>query len=136
MYVTFVIDVLVIAEIPTFLVAGYETTRYCPSSFPANFDFTRKCSTATAWALFALTQAPDVQTKLREELLSLSTENPSMEELSALPYLDAVVRETLRVHSPVPFTVRVAMKDDVIPLHTSFVDKNGDAQRSIKYFSI
>jgi len=55
-----------------------------------------------------------------------------MEELSALPYLDAVVRETLRVHSPVPFTVRVAMKDDVIPLHTSFVDKNGDAQRSIK----
>lgn len=59
-----------------------------------------------------------------------------MEELSALPYLDAVVRETLRVHSPVPFTVRVAMKDDVIPLHTPFVDKNGDAQRSIKYFSI
>jgi cytochrome P450 len=104
-----------LAQIPTFLVAGYETT-----------------STATTWALFALTQAPDVQTKLREELLSVSTETPSMEELSALPYLDSVVRETLRVHPPIPFTVRVAMKDDVVPLHTPFVDKNGDVQHTIK----
>jgi len=38
----------VLAQVPTFLVAGHETT-----------------STATTWALFALTQAPEVQTKLR-----------------------------------------------------------------------
>jgi cytochrome P450 len=56
-----------------------------------------------------------------------------MEELSALPYLDAVVRETLRVHSPVPSTIRVAMEDDVIPLNTPFVDKNGKTQHGIRY---
>jgi cytochrome P450 len=105
----------VLAQVPTFLVAGHETT-----------------STATTWALFALTQFPDVQTKLRKELLNVPTENPSMDELSALPYLDAFVRETLRVHSPVPSTIRIAMKDDVIPLSTPFVDKNGETQFGIK----
>jgi len=108
-------DADVLAQVPTFLIAGHETT-----------------STATTWALFALTQAPDVQTKLREELLSLPTENPSMDELSSLPYLDAVVRETLRVHSPAQATSRVAMKDDVIPLGTHFVDKNGETHHGIK----
>jgi cytochrome P450 len=105
----------VLAQVPTFLIAGHETT-----------------STATTWALFALTQAPDVQTKLREELLSLPTENPTMDELSSLHYLDAVVREALRVHSPAQSITRVATKDDVIPLGTPFVDKNGETHHSIK----
>jgi hypothetical protein len=56
-----------------------------------------------------------------------------MDELSALSYLDTVVRETLRVYSPVPSTIRVAMEDDVIPLNTPFVDKNGQTQHGIKY---
>lgn len=56
-----------------------------------------------------------------------------MDDLSALPYLDAFVRETLRVHSPVPNAARVAMKDDVIPLDIPFVDKNGVTQHAIRY---
>ena len=39
-----------------------------------------------------------------------------MDELNALPYLDAVVRETLRIHSPVPISVRMATRDDTIPV--------------------
>ena len=89
-------------------------------------------STATTWALFALTQAPEVQTKLRKELLSVPTDTPSMDDLTALPYLDAVVRETLRVHSPVPSTIRMVVKDDVIPLNTPFVDTYGRTQYSIR----
>lgn len=98
----------VLAQVPTFLVAGHETT-----------------STATTWALYALTQAPEAQSKLREELLTVSTDNPTMDDLNALPYLDAVVRETLRVHAPVPSTMRIAMKDDILPLSTPFTDKYG-----------
>ena len=56
-----------------------------------------------------------------------------MDDLSALPYLDTVVRETLRVHSPVPSTIRVAMEDDVIPLNSPFVDNNGQIHHGIKY---
>ncbi|KAF8830625.1 hypothetical protein HHX47_DHR2000902 [Lentinula edodes] len=87
---------------------------------------------ATTWALFALVQHPDVQHKLREELLyTLSTENPSMDELNSLPYLDKVVRETLRVHAPVPGTMRVAAKDDVIPLGKPLIDRKGVARDSV-----
>jgi cytochrome P450 len=61
-------------------------------------------STATTWALFALTQNMAAQNRLREELLAVSTDNPTMDQLNELPYLDCVVRETLRVHAPVPST--------------------------------
>ncbi|KAI0643934.1 cytochrome P450 [Trametes meyenii] len=105
----------VLAQVPTFLIAGHETT-----------------SNATTWCLYALTQAPDVQTKLRAELLSVASNAPTMDELNALPYLDAVVRETLRLHAPVPTTVRVATRDDVIPVGEPFVDRNGKVQDSIR----
>lgn len=84
------------------------------------------------WALFALTQAPQCQAKLREELLNIATDTPSMEELNNLPYLDAVVREALRVHSPVPVTARIAKEDDIIPLDIPFVGVDGETQTNIK----
>ncbi|KAF9236873.1 cytochrome P450 [Melanogaster broomeanus] len=108
-------DVDVLAQVPTFLVVGNEST-----------------SAATTWALYAMTLAPEVQTKLREELLSADTDTPSMDDLMALPYLDAVVRETLRVDPPVPTTLRVAMKDDVLPLEKPFTDKNGIVHDGIR----
>ncbi|KAF9071151.1 cytochrome P450 [Rhodocollybia butyracea] len=85
-------DVDVIAQVPTFLIAGHDTT-----------------SASTTWALYALSNHKAVQDKLRDELLSVPTEQPTMEDLNALPYLDAVVRETLRVHSPAPESARVAL---------------------------
>ena len=103
------------AEVPTFLVAGHETT-----------------STATTWCLYALTQAPHVQKKLRDELLTVETDNPTMDELNALPYLDMVVHETLRLHAPVPTTMRMVTQDDVIPVGAPFTDRNGEVQDSIK----
>ncbi|KAI0701860.1 cytochrome P450 [Cytidiella melzeri] len=98
----------VLAQVPTFIVAGHETT-----------------STATMWTLFSLTQHPDVQRKLRNELLEVQTENPTMEELQALPYLEMVVKEVLRYHSPVPVTSRTAANDDLIPCSTPYTDKHG-----------
>ena len=55
-----------------------------------------------------------------------------MEQLNSLPYLDAVVRETLRVHSVAPSTVRVAIQDDSLPLATPFLDRNGQTRSEIK----
>lgn len=93
-------------------------------------------STGTTWALFALTQAPAVQRKLRDELLTVATDNPTMDELNALPYLDAVVRETMRVHAPVPSSFRVATKDDVLPLSRPVSDKKGVLHEYIRWVSV
>jgi cytochrome P450 len=55
-----------------------------------------------------------------------------MDELNALPYLDAVVRETLRVHSPVRNSMRVAVRDDTIPTGKVWKDKMGFDQLGIR----
>ena len=93
---------------------------------------TYRSSVATTWALFALTKCPDVQEKLRAELLNVPTDNPTMNQLNALPYLDAVVRETMRLHPPVPSTLRVANQDDVIPLEKPVTDEKGNIHEYIR----
>ncbi|KAL4242390.1 Cytochrome P450 superfamily protein [Abortiporus biennis] len=105
----------VLAQVPTFLVAGHETI-----------------TTGTMWCLFALTQNPRVQDKLRQELLAVPTQTPTMDELNALPYLDAFIRETMRYHPPVPSTIRIATQDDVIPVSTPYTDVHGEVQTTIR----
>ncbi|OSC99352.1 cytochrome P450 [Trametes coccinea BRFM310] len=105
----------VVGQVPTFLMAGHETT-----------------SIALSWALFALSKNPTVQRKLREELLAVPSNTPTMEELSALPYLDMVVRETLRLHAPVAMRMREAKRDDVIPVSEPFTDRHGKVQNEIR----
>ena len=73
-----------------------------------------------------------MQQKLRDELLGVPSETLDMDELNALPYLDAVVRETLRLHAAVTFVTRVAAKDDAIPLSAPFVDKKGAVHNEIR----
>lgn len=90
-------------------------------------------SVATAWALYSLTQNKEIQNKLRQELLTVSTDNPTMDDLNALPYLDAVVRETLRFHSPVPATMREARKDDILPLKDPYTDKDRNVHHDVRY---
>lgn len=102
------------SQIPTFLTAGHETV-----------------AAAVAWTLFALSQDLSIQNKLREELLSVKTETPSMDELNSLPYFECVVRETMRLHSPVSGTTRVSAKDDLIPLEKPYKDKNGILRHEI-----
>ena len=89
----------VMCQISTFVIAGHETT-----------------STSLSWTIHALTLHPHVQDKLREELMTVGTDEPSLEVLEALPYLDAVVRESMRWCSIVPSSIRTCMKDDVVPI--------------------
>lgn len=73
-----------------------------------------------------------MQEKLRDELWNVPTENPSMDELNDLPYLDAVMRETLRLYAPVVSSLRVSAKDDVIPLNTPYTDVHGQVHDTIR----
>ncbi|KAJ6453867.1 cytochrome P450 [Mycena vitilis] len=102
-------------KIPTFFVAGHETT-----------------STATALALHALSLHPPVQKRLRDELLTIGSDNPTMDDLNSLPYLENVLREVMRMYPPVAFTMRQAMEDDVLPLGKQYLDRNGNAYDYIR----
>ncbi|KAI9460714.1 cytochrome P450 [Russula earlei] len=108
-------DSEILSQIPTFLIAGHETT-----------------STAVAWTLLAVSCNPTIQAKLRDELRTCPTDSPTMEQLNALPYLESVVREALRLYAPVSSIDRVSMHDAEIPLQTPFVDKHGVLQSAIR----
>lgn len=92
-------------QLMTFLAAGHETT-----------------ASALTWATYLLCKHPDAQERLREEI---RTSLPSLEsdssisalDIDKLPYLNAVLNETMRVLPPVPITLREASHDTTIQGH-------------------
>ncbi|TVU13986.1 hypothetical protein EJB05_37427, partial [Eragrostis curvula] len=77
---------------------------------------TESTATALEWTMAELVKHPEVQRKLRHEIDSISSgeQRGVIEEadLSRMPYLKAVVLESLRRHPPVPFVVRHVEGDD------------------------
>ncbi|KAI1788591.1 cytochrome P450 [Ganoderma leucocontextum] len=95
-------DEEVLAQMGTFILAGVDTT-----------------SNALSRVLHLLCMNQEVQTRLRAELREAQEQygkDIQYDELCALPYLDAVCRETLRLYAPVNVNGREAKVDTVIPL--------------------
>ncbi|KAB5594652.1 Cytochrome P450 family protein [Ceratobasidium theobromae] len=90
-----------LGQLNTLIFAGHDTT-----------------SGALACTFQMLAEHPEVQEKLREELLECPSEDPDYGTLEAFPLLDAVIKETLRLHPPVSIVERVAVRDTVLPLRT------------------
>ncbi|OCB91808.1 cytochrome P450 oxidoreductase OrdA-like protein [Sanghuangporus baumii] len=85
----------IIYNLLTFLIAGHETT-----------------SGLLTFATYHLLKNPTCLQKLREELDEvLGTEEPTLEDLGKMPYLTAVLRETLRLTPSAPAR-GVAPKED------------------------
>ncbi|KAL1407956.1 hypothetical protein Q8F55_004753 [Vanrija albida] len=101
-------DAEVLAQITTFMLAGNETT-----------------STALTWCLYRLAQYQHFQDRLREEIRAVGQEQPSEAVVNALPFLDKIVHESLRLDSPVPGTIRMANKDMVVPFGTPVQGRDG-----------
>ncbi|CAG2168837.1 unnamed protein product [Oppiella nova] len=85
----------IIANIVLFLLAGYETT-----------------ASLLSFSAYNLALNPESQRKLRDEL----RECPQLdyESVAKLPFLEAVVCETLRIHNPVTRVDREAFEDYVL----------------------
>ena len=72
-------------QLRTLLVSGHETS-----------------ATTLAWALYHV----HADEKVRQKLLDELADNPTPEQLPKLPYLAAVIAETLRMHPTVSIVVR------------------------------
>lgn len=79
-------------ELVTALTAGHETT-----------------ATSLAWAFERILATPVVHARLRDEVRALGA-SPDPERLAALPYLDATVKEVLRLRPVIPAVGRVLQK--------------------------
>ncbi|XP_072015330.1 cytochrome P450 27C1-like [Amphiura filiformis] len=73
-------------------------------------------STTTLWCLHLLSKNPHVQEKLHEEVMRVLPEdvNPTRDQINNMPYLKAVIKETLRLFPITQGTARVLPKDLII----------------------
>ncbi|EKM58163.1 uncharacterized protein PHACADRAFT_252249 [Phanerochaete carnosa HHB-10118-sp] len=107
-------DSELMGQMSTLLFAGFETTTYAISRI-----------------LWVLASHPEAQARIRSEVKvakerylsqGFSTvaawhdASLSYDDLTALPYLDAVIRETLRVYPPSSVHFRMASQDTTLPL--------------------
>jgi len=79
--------------------------------FGASFETT--ASTLT-WTVFLLAQHPGIMRELMDELdRVLGGDAPTREQLPQLSFLDRVIKESMRILPPVPFTIRAADEDQI-----------------------
>ncbi|KAF0546601.1 cytochrome P450 [Gigaspora margarita] len=87
-------------QIMTFLAAGHHTT-----------------SQSLSWSLYFLSKHPEIQDRLREELVQAFPDpnfQTTFDEIEHLKYLDSVIKEILRFIPPVSLLSRISTKDEVV----------------------
>ncbi|KAJ7455752.1 cytochrome P450 [Mycena latifolia] len=96
-------------QIPVLLVAGQDTS-----------------AVALSWAFHWLSQNPEFQHNLREEILSAneSSQDGGL-DYDNMPLLNALLKETLRMFPPGALIERYASKDCILPLSSEIVTSTG-----------
>lgn len=110
-------------EVATLILAGHETT-----------------ANALSWTWMLLSQHPQVQTRLVEELQQvLGGRSPSVEDLPRLRYTDMVIKEAMRLYPPVAIFGREATQeyhlgDCQIPHGCRILISQWVMHRNLRYF--
>ncbi|MED6210076.1 hypothetical protein PIB30_060627 [Stylosanthes scabra] len=97
---------------------GIQFTKETIKAFIMDIFMTGTDTTATSieWALAALINNPHVMKKARQEIDSVTANNRLIQEsdIANLPYLQAIVKETLRLHPVIPLFNRYSTKTSII----------------------
>nr|APH81389.1 cytochrome P450 CYP3026B1 [Tigriopus kingsejongensis] len=105
-------ETLVVSNSLLILIAGYDTT-----------------AMTMTYCAYELARQPNLQDRLLSEIdealegLEEGQDFPDYQVIQELPYLDAVLQETLRLHAPIPLVSRVCANDYKIPGHDHVIPK-------------
>ncbi|KAG7448514.1 cytochrome P450 [Guyanagaster necrorhizus] len=111
-------DEEMLAAMQTIMGAGHETT-----------------ATTLTWTLYELAKSPDLQAKLRHEVKDMEKAiggaDFSAANFESMPYLQAVMKEALRMHPVSYYGLREAARDDVIPLSKPIMLRDGSVVKEV-----
>ncbi|KAF5365917.1 hypothetical protein D9758_006666 [Tetrapyrgos nigripes] len=106
-----------IAQMRTIALAGHETT-----------------SNTLSWMMLEMARHPDMQTRLRQEIRQAERTlqkqgrvDFNAQDFETMPYMTAVLKETLRFHPVAIHLYRRAVEDDVLPLSKPIMLTNEEA---------
>ncbi|TMW62726.1 hypothetical protein Poli38472_005344 [Pythium oligandrum] len=109
----------------------------------ANFMFAGRDTTtqAMSWFFLNLSKRPDVAQKIREEVAAMvpdlatgKTPVPTMEQVQELTFLDAAIKESLRLYPAVPVTPKL-VEEDIVLSDGTFLRKGWFAMLSAYGFA-
>jgi len=117
-------DEQVHAQTLTLLFAGHETT-----------------ANTLSWAFYLLSEHPEIREKLHAEVDTVLGERPPrLQDLKALPYTEAVLKETLRLYPAAWYAERAPLTDTELggyplPAHASVVISVYVTHRDARFFA-
>ncbi|KAF9021771.1 cytochrome P450 [Hymenopellis radicata] len=100
----------IVSQMATFILAGHDTTAH-----------------SLAWLLYELSRHPEDQDRIRQEILHARSRTTVLtsSDYDAMIWLNASIKETLRLHPFVHTLIRVAQQDDVLPLLKPIKTRDG-----------
>ncbi|KAJ8732430.1 hypothetical protein PYW07_015029 [Mythimna separata] len=104
---------------------GYGTVELREETLVLVVGGTDTSAVGTAFTMIMLAMYPDVQEKVYEEIQQIfdNSDRPvTPEDLPRFKYLDAVIKESLRLYPPAPFIARKVEKDLKLPSGITLVD--------------
>ncbi|KAF9494470.1 cytochrome P450 [Pleurotus eryngii] len=100
-------------QIPSLMIAGQDTT-----------------GNTLSWAIYRLASSPELQEKIRAEVIEACESSPggdiSLNTIEGMVWLNAFLKETLRLHPGLPMSDRIASTDAVIPVSQPITTSTGE----------
>ncbi|KAF6751752.1 cytochrome P450 [Ephemerocybe angulata] len=124
----------IIAQVSFLTFAATDTTskeKWSPIQIKQNGLQT---SNALSRIFHLLSENLEVQEKVRDEIAAAFVQNSGdlgYDALMGLPFLDAVCKETLRLHAPIPFVMRQAAEDTMLSLSEPVKCFKGEKKQEI-----